>query len=86
MVAEGMTVAVFDGVGVATLRVGDGVWEATGGGDSVTCGRGDDGVNPFGKAINATLTAMIAIANNPREYKKSFQLKGYFCFKELSVE
>lgn len=80
---EGMTVAVFDGIGVTTSRVGDGVREAIGGG--VNDGGGDTGVG-FGKANSTTLIAMTAIANKPSEYRKIFQLKGYFCFKELSVE
>ncbi|KPK94717.1 MAG: hypothetical protein AMJ88_03425 [Anaerolineae bacterium SM23_ 63] len=86
MVAEGMTVAVVDGIGVTTSRVGDGVGEATGGGVNVNDGGGDNGAAGFGKANNTTLIAMTAIANKPSEYRKSFQLKGYFCFKELSVE
>jgi hypothetical protein len=86
VVAEGMTVAVFDGNGVTTSRVGKGVGEATGGSDNVPVGSGDDGVNPFGKTNNTTLIAMTAMANNPREYRKSFQRSGFLWFKELSVE
>jgi hypothetical protein len=76
MVAEGMIVAVFGGVGDITLGVGDGVGEAAGGGEDVIVESGDDGVNAFGKANNATLMAMTAIASNPSENRKSFQLRA----------